>query len=135
MLLITGIESHEIDEIDENRVVVNTRGPLWYGDPVDYPCHYSTADVEYVKGQRYVDSTGTEHTIAMTGDVREKLGLVIEAQNGQARMLDEAQRGASWHAQRAAKWKGKWGVNETELLFLRSADFWTRFKWLFTGVT
>lgn len=75
---------------------------------------------ELCRGRRFVRADGTEITIAMSQDVQELLGMPLDLWDDMQADLDVATINSEY--------------SEKKIDRIEGADFWTRLKWLFTGV-
>ena len=117
MILITKIEYTEVDG-DVREIFQHKRRPIFRNN------HRERVDEkvvrEVVRGRRFCRPDGREIAVGLSEQAADVLGLQYEAW----RELE----------QRAENHRNREMNLDWELLAIKKAGFWTRLKWLFTGV-
>ena len=116
------IKNVEIFEVDRNPIeILSTTLPHQHV----FPCSGDPVSVEVfrelIRGRRFVrPSDGTDIVVGMSIQAEDVIGLQYEA-------WDEINNSLNYFRSSLAK-------SDSEIMRLKSARFWERFRWLFTGV-
>lgn len=131
MIVVTEVKFIEVNEQDAYLAHYEEPIPVWTGgaEKINPEKYITTGEVreELIQGTRFKRPDGTEIVLGISSSAKKVLGLGYEVFSNQRRTIETLHSNVLYE-------RNKRGKAENQLFLIKHAGFWTRLKWLFTGV-